>query len=119
MIQRYKHFNVFKLNDDSNANPKMPSHRIACRLVEGGKGETIGKCWTKDGKYGKYLSGSLNDVYIDHSDSSKSREAFCVVKESDLDYLESMVSTGVANKPSTKTSPGVSGEVIDLNDVPF
>lgn len=85
MIPRFKNFSVFKAKP--NQNEKLPTHAISMKL--GDEFVNIGGCWTKDGNNGKYLSAKLADAWVS-TDGGKSREGFCIVRESDLNKLEKM-----------------------------
>lgn len=54
-------FSIFK--NEPTDNPKSPTHSISAKIGE--EYRTIGKCWTKDGAKGKFLSCQLSDVYQD------------------------------------------------------
>ena len=53
-------FSIFKIADH-DGDPKKATHSISMKI--GDKYEYIGKCWTKDGTKGKYLSCSLDKPY--------------------------------------------------------
>ena len=55
-------FTIFKVKDH-DGDPKKPTHTISMKIVE--KYEYIGRCWTKDGSNGKFLSCSLDKPYQD------------------------------------------------------
>lgn len=58
-----KNFTIFKVKDH-DGDEKKPTHSIS---MKPGEGEFVycGKCWTKEGKSGKYLSCSLDKPYND------------------------------------------------------
>lgn len=72
-----KNFSIFK-NKPSD-NEKLPTHSISAKIGE--EYVTIGACWTKEAKNGKYLSCKLQDVYVDHTDRTKTRKGFAIVDE--------------------------------------
>lgn len=55
-------FTIFKVKDHDGSE-KMPTHSISMKIGE--EFAYVGKCWTKDGKAGKYLSCSLDKPYKD------------------------------------------------------
>lgn len=72
-----KNFSIFK-NKPSD-NEKLPTHSISTKIGE--EFVTIGACWTKESKGGKYLSCKLQDVYVDHTDRTKVKKGFEIVEE--------------------------------------
>ena len=72
-----KHFSIFK-NKPSD-NEKLPTHSISAKY--GDEYVTIGGCWTKEGKGGKYLSCKLQDAWVDHTDRTKTRKGFAIADE--------------------------------------
>jgi hypothetical protein len=75
-----KNFSIFK-NKPSD-NEKAPSHSISAKIGE--KYVNIGVCWTKEAKNGKFLSCKLQDVYVDHTDRSKTRKGFAIADEKEI-----------------------------------
>ena len=55
-------FTIFKVKDHDGSE-KQPTHSISMKVGE--EYLYVGKCWTKDGKAGKYLSCSLDKPYKD------------------------------------------------------
>lgn len=76
-----KNFSIFK--NKEVANEKQPTHSISANVGTQEKPEyvNIGACWTKEGKGGKFLSCKLQDVYVDHTDRTKTRKGFAIVDE--------------------------------------
>lgn len=96
-MDNIKNFSIFKVKDH-DGDPKKPTHSISTKIGE--KYEYIGKCWTKDGNNGKYLSCSLDKPY-------NGKPGYHV----EVDLPESK---------GTMTSVQPDGsEPIDLSDVPF
>ena len=54
-----KNFSIFKVNEKKNE--KSPDYSISVKHND--KYVTIGGCWLKDGKSGKYFSCKLSDGY--------------------------------------------------------
>lgn len=76
-----KNFSIFK--QDNKGNEKLPTHAISTKI--GDDYVTIGACWTKDSKAGKYLSCKLSDVWVDTKDSTKSRKSYVIVAEEEIE----------------------------------
>jgi uncharacterized protein (DUF736 family) len=72
-----KNFSIFKLKEQKNE--KSPTHTISAKIGE--EYVTIGCCWTKEGKGGKFLSCKLQDVYVDHTDNTKTKKGFAIADE--------------------------------------
>lgn len=75
-----KNFSIFK-NKPSD-NEKLPTHSISAKIGE--EYVNIGACWTKEGKGGKFLSCKLQDVYVDHTDRTKTKKGFAIVDEKSI-----------------------------------
>ncbi len=75
-----KNFSIFR--NKPNDNEKLPTHSISAKI--GDEYVTIGGCWTKEAKNGKYLSCKLQDVWVDHSDRSKCRKGFAIADEKQI-----------------------------------
>lgn len=72
-----KNFSIFKRK--ASDNEKAPSHDISAKIGE--EYVTIGACWTKESKGGKYLSCKLQDAYVDHTDRTKTKKGFAIADE--------------------------------------
>ena len=72
-----KNFAIFK---QEVKNEKSPTHIMSAKVGE--EYVNIGACWTKDGNKGKFLSCTLQDAWVDHTDATKSRKAYMVVEGS-------------------------------------
>ena len=80
-----KNFSIFR--NKPSENPKAPTHIISLKIGE--KYEKVGACWSKDMKDGqKYLSCMLQDVYVDHTDRSKSKTGFSIVDDKSIPKVE-------------------------------
>jgi hypothetical protein len=76
-----KNFSIFK--NQPNTNEKAPTHTISANVGTKEQPEyvTIGSCWTKEAKNGKFLSCQLQDEYVDHNDKTKTRKGYKIVDE--------------------------------------
>lgn len=96
-----KEFIIFK-NTKESKNPKAPTHRIMAK-VDGEELIEIGAGWSKESKSGnKYLSCRLQNVWVDHSDRSKTRIGFAIANEKDI----------ITDEPDN-TSPEAQNDPID------
>jgi hypothetical protein len=78
-----KEFVIFK-NTKPSENPKAPTHRIMAKL-NGEDLVEIGAGWSKESKSGnKFLSCRLQNVWVDHTDRTKSRQGFAIANEKDI-----------------------------------
>lgn len=70
-----------------------PTHYLKARENQGDKeSEFVASLWAKefknqDGTVSKFLSGEMKSSWTDHSDPSKNREGYVIIKESDLNEL--------------------------------
>ena len=90
-MQIYRYLVTSKAKDPQG---QRPTHYLKAFENKGDQtGEFVASLWAKEGKdrdgngtY-KFLSGEMKAQYTDHTDSSKSREGFVIVKEADLNRL--------------------------------
>lgn len=76
-----KNFSIFR--NKPSENEKLPTHSISTNVGTKEKPEyvNIGACWTKESTGGKFLSCKLQDVYVDHTDRTKTKKGFVIVDE--------------------------------------
>ncbi len=92
MIERIKFINatIKKYTDKYPKKDGMPDRQLSVKL-----GDTfvdIGGGWLKKDKNDNtYLSMKLQDAWVDHTNISKSRTGFCIVREDELTKLENEV----------------------------
>lgn len=78
-----KEFIIFR-NTKETTNPKAPTHRIMAK-VNGDDLVEIGAGWAKESKSGnKFLSCRLQNVWVDHSDRTKTRKGFAIADEKQI-----------------------------------
>lgn len=76
-----KNFSIFK--KDNKGDDKKPTHSISMKV--GDDYVEVGACWTKDSTNGKYLSCKLSDAWVNAKDSTKSRKAYMIVAEDEIE----------------------------------
>lgn len=54
-----------QLEEGKEYNEKSPTHKMS--MKDGEKWKEIGKCWTRDGQNGKFLSCMLSKPYKNYS----------------------------------------------------
>ena len=84
MITKYKNITISKVKEE-HLGDKKPTHYIKAG-VKGSEDKQIivGKLWTKESQYGKFLSGMMSDFY---QNNDKAFEGFVIVNEQELDKL--------------------------------
>ena len=85
----YKYIATVKARDPKG---KMPTHYLSAKENQGDKeGVLVASLWSKeyvkDGATVRFLAGEMKSQYTDHTDPSKSRDGYVVIKESDLNEL--------------------------------
>lgn len=80
---KYKQITVGKVSDH-NGESNKPTHVLKVSL-EGSKPLIVGKLWTKDGQYGKFLSGVMGNEFKGEKGTFP---GYCIVEDS---YLQSLV----------------------------
>lgn len=137
MIKRYKNITVSKISDHEGTVNK-PTHSLSIseydKFTKKSKNKkTVGSLWTKDGVYGKFLSGLMSDkrTYKTPEGEEKFFEGYCIVSEKELDELEATLKEVMGKENhndnwGTLNSPNASmdnfapeDEVIDETKIPF
>jgi len=54
---------IIKKIADHGGSEKTPTHAIYCKDGKDGKDYMVAKLWTRDGNYGKFLSGMMLNDY--------------------------------------------------------
>lgn len=88
-----------------------PTHYLKARENQGDKdGELVASLWAKeymkDGVPVKFLSGEMKSQWTDHTDPSKSREGFVIVKERDLNELLKLLGEQDVEVEDSEPHPG-------------
>jgi len=110
-IPTYKYIATLKAKDPQG---NKPTHYLVAKENQGDpKGEFVASLWSKEVNGSKFLSGEMKAQYTDHTDSSKTREGYVIVKEMDLIKLQRL-----AEKAEVDTEPN-EAEEIPPEDVPF
>jgi hypothetical protein len=96
MIKIYRYIATVKAKDPQG---NKPTHYLKAKENQGDKeGEFVASLWTKEfknqnGEVSRFLSGEMKSQWTDHTDSSKNREGFVIIKERDLNELLKLVKT--------------------------
>lgn len=86
----YKYISTIKAKDPKD---KQPTHYLVAKEEQTTeKGEFVASLWAKEytnkeGEVVRFLSGEMKASWTDHTDPSKSREGFVIIKERDLNEL--------------------------------
>lgn len=93
-MKTYRYIATTKAKDPQG---NKPTHYLKAKEHQGDKeSEFVASLWSKefkspDGEVSRFLSGEMKAQYTDHTDSSKNREGFVIVKERDLNELLKLV----------------------------
>jgi hypothetical protein len=82
----YKKIIISKISDHGGTE-KTPTHALKV-MVEGRKPITVGKLWTRESEYGKYLSGVMQDEFKGEKDTFP---AFVIVEEKHIEELKAKI----------------------------
>jgi len=100
----YKYIATTKAKDPQG---QRPTHYLKAKENSGDKeGEFVASLWAKefnntDGTVSKFLAGEMKSQWTDHNDSSKNREGYVIVKESDLNELMKLLGEQDTDTPTT------------------
>lgn len=89
----YRNISTIKAKDPKG---KMPTHYLSAKENQGDQnGELVASLWARSGekngvKY-NFLSGEMKRQWTDHTDPSKSRDGYVIIKEKDLNELLKLV----------------------------
>lgn len=103
---------IQKIQDSGEVNGKMPSHRLVASDENYGNKTVIGSLWTKDGQYGKFLSGELQKERT--GQDGKVFDGYIILSTKEYKELLSKVvePRGYDGKIDT-------GEAKDIDSIPF
>lgn len=85
MIKRYKNISIQKISDHGG-QAKTPTHRIVVAEDDYKNKQGVGKLWTKESQYGKFLSGQLDKNWT--TQDGKEFSGYSIVSDEALDELE-------------------------------
>jgi hypothetical protein len=107
----YKYIATVKAKEGKE---KMPTHYLKAKENATDKeGEFVASLWAKEwkspeGQIVKFLSGEMKSQWTDHTDPSKSREGYVIVKERDLNELIKLAGEQDAEVPPDEPQGGSS-----------
>jgi len=86
----YKNISISKLSDQAEVNSKRPTHSINISDSKYENKKNAGDLWTKEGQYGKFLSGNLksNREYTDKEGLTKLQKGYSIISD---EYLEELL----------------------------
>lgn len=83
-MQIYKNITISKINDDASTDPKKPSHNLTVSDKDYQNKINVGRLWTKESQYGKFLSGKMSDFY---QGKEKAFDGYVIVSEQELEKV--------------------------------
>lgn len=88
---RYKNITIQKISDHGGTE-QSPTHALVVRDSNYQNKVTVGKLWTKESQYGKFLSGLMeNEREYENKDKQTVKVfGYCIVKDDYLDELEAI-----------------------------
>ena len=86
----YKNISVSKLSDQAEVNTKRTTHSVNISDSSFQNKKTAGDLWTKEGQYGKFLSGVLkeNKEYKDKEGNLKLQKGYSIISD---EYLKELI----------------------------
>ena len=105
----YKNISISKLQDTAEVNSKLPTHTLNISDEKFQNKNKAGSLWTKEGQYGKFLSGTLQNAgsYKDKEGNNKERTGYSIISDEYLNFL--------LNKQSIEVEPkGLDNDEIDF-----
>ena len=101
---------VAKVQDSGEVNSKRPTHNLVAADEKYENKTVVASFWTKEGQYGKFLSGSMKKSRT--SDDGKEYDGYVIITEREWDEYQSL------KKGEVKTG-GYTGEVADTSEIDF
>jgi len=85
----YKNISISKLTDQPTVDSKTPTHSINISDEKYQNKNKAGSLWTREGQYGKFLSGTLqvSGSYKDKEGNIKLREGYSIISDEYLEFL--------------------------------
>lgn len=111
-----KYITIQKITDAGGGN--KPTHKMTAK-GDDGKYITIAKLWTKDGQYGKYLSGQMSDIY---RNGEKFYDGYVILSETEYQSLlakERETETGTETDELTDKPLDYPENDLKPEDIPF
>lgn len=121
MITKYKNITVSKASD-GGAESKLPTHRLVVSNENYEHKKDVGSFWTKEGSWGKFLSGKMGDArsYVNKEGQTVEVPGYVIVREDELDALIAKVQPSLADIAEAKERKDFVPNVNeDLSDIPF
>lgn len=106
----YKNISVSKLKDVPEVNSKLPTHTLTIADKDFQNKKVAGKLWTKEGQYGKFLSGIMSDDWKNKEGVNIS--GYSIISNKYLEFL-------LKNQSEIKGQGLELEDDINLEDVPF
>lgn len=90
----YKNISISKLTDQPTVDSKTPTHSINISDEKYQNKNKAGSLWTREGQYGKFLSGTLQVAgsYKDKEGNIKLREGYSIISD---EYLKKLMDNQV------------------------
>jgi len=91
----WKNITISKIKDVKSE--KSPTHELVVTDEDFKNKKTVGKLWTREGQFGKFLSGKMNDKYSLMKDDGKNIEldGYVIISETELEKLKAPQPTEV------------------------
>jgi len=85
----YKNISIGKLQDKGEVNSKRPTHSITVADEKFENKQTAGDLWTREGTFGKFLSGGLRQTkeYKDKDGNTQTQKGWSIISDEYLDFL--------------------------------
>lgn len=101
-MQIYKNITVSKLKEQSG-DPKKPTHSIVVSDSNYENKKNVGKMWTKEGQFGKFLSGVLD---TERQTEHGFYDGFVILTEKDYKTLLEGKKDKIEDTPSSTNNTG-------------
>ena len=116
MIKTYKFISTFKKN---GATGNQPTHSILAKQnMKDEKGVFVASLWSKDINGNKFLSGKMDDAFVDMDGAKAPREGYVIVSETDLNGLITALREYKAKLGEVEDDPTYPKNE-NIQDIPF